>query len=235
MIATIVLVAALIVGGWWAYTAYRDRQSDYASDASAAQEQLVATTRNLARQLRSEQRHSKKLSEELAFLKRSREIDGTACEMVKTSLTNLQQENASLREQLAFYRGIVSPEQAASGLRVYDFKVSSHAHGTREYDFELLLVQSAHHSHTVRGTAHVELNGLQGGTSKTYALSALMRPDTAPLDFSFKYFQELSGQFTLPEGFRPVRVHVALSPSDGQAEVTQVYSWGNVEQRGVEE
>ncbi|TAM11812.1 MAG: hypothetical protein EPN72_08070 [Nevskiaceae bacterium] len=235
-VAIVGAVAVLTVGGWWAYTTYQDGAARGQSDASTVQDGLAATTRDLARQLHAEQRHGKKLAEELAFLKRSEEIDGTACKMVKASLTNLQKENANLREQLAFYRGIVTPEQASNGLRVYDFKVSPHGSAGRGYDFELLLVQSEHHSRTVQGTAQVKLSGLQGVVPKDYSLTNLMRPNTAPLSFSFKYFQELSGQFALPAGFRPVRVHVTLTPAEGgQAEVTQVYSWTNVEQRSAEE
>lgn len=230
-----VVVVLVGVGAWWLYGYAQHLALAGVHSAGRRSQQVESNNRKLARQLRSTRNQNAKLAGDLAYMKRSQQIDGGACTLVKKSLANLQQENSNLREQLAFYRGIVSPKQSAAGLRIYDFKVSQHGHAAREYDFELLLVQSLHHNRVVRGQAVVQIEGLQGTKPKTYQLTDLMvgKPDV--FSFSFKYFQELDGHVRLPAGFRPVRVTVMLNPRGKDPSVTHTYDWSKVQQGTSEE
>src|SRR5690606_11397000 len=86
-------------------------------------EQLRNERRGLVRDLRAARDEVKRLEEQAVYIQRSQEIDEQACSAVRESLTQLQAEVSDLREQLAFYRGIVAPEQSRAGVRVYEFKV----------------------------------------------------------------------------------------------------------------
>lgn len=194
-----------------------------------------ADQRATARKLRALTQRNGQLSAQLAYLKRSGQVDSDACNLVQQSLGSLQKQNSDLREQLAFYRGIVSPQQSATGLRVYDFKLAPHAGQPRSYDFELLLVQSLHHNRSTRGEARLRIDGLQGKVARHLDIGTRDGGKADDLTFSFKYFQELDGRFQLPSGFRPLRVTVNLVSAGAQPVVSQGYDWSKVIQTAQKE
>lgn len=184
----------------------------------------------LSRQLNDSKGENKKLMDQLAYARQSARIDSEACALVKKSLAGMQQEDSSLREQLAFYRGIASPEQSSEGLRVYDLKISPQPQTVGSYNFELLLIQPMHHNHPVKGRARLAVSGLQDGQARTYRFSRLLVGGRKILLFSFKYFQELDGSIQLPKGFRPLRVTVTLQQLDRKPRVDESFDWLKVEQ-----
>jgi hypothetical protein len=50
------------------------------------------------------------------------------------------------------------------------------------------------------------------------------QPAPAPLEYSFKYFQQVEGDVLLPPGLQPVRVVARLQPQGG-AVVEQSFTW----------
>lgn len=184
----------------------------------------------LSRQLQAERTKIHKLSNQLAYAQRSGQIDEAACSMVKKSLAGMQKEEAGLREQLAFYRGIASPQQSSQGLRVYDFKVSPDSTGHGAYDFALLLIQPMHHHHLVTGRAFITVSGLQAGRPRSYRLAKILVGGSKSLLFSFKYFQELDGRIQLPVAFNPLRVRVSLRQGKRRPPIEESFDWSKVEQ-----
>ena len=184
----------------------------------------------LSRQLKASQGENKKLMDLLAYARQSTRIDSEACTLVKKSLAGQQQEDSNLREQLAFYRGIASPQQSSEGLRVYDLKISPQLQAAGSYNFELLLIQPMHHNHPVKGRAKLAVTGLQDGKARTYRFARLLVGGRKSLLFSFKYFQELDGSIQLPKGFRPLRVTVTLQQADRKPRVDESFDWSKVEQ-----
>src|ERR1043166_1476454 len=88
-----------------------------AHDADAGPSQIIRADRDrIARDLREAMSRNEQLQQEVADLQRGRDIDRQAGVDVQKSLAAEQQEVASLREQLAFYRGVVSPQALQSGL-----------------------------------------------------------------------------------------------------------------------
>lgn len=222
------LATVLVLIGWAMYCYIRPGLSMNVRHLVQERNQLRAKNRSLGKQLQAAKQSSRHAEDQLVYIKRSGQIDANACQMVKKSLSGLQQQNADLREQLAFYRGIVSPKQSSEGLRVYDFKVTPNPHKAGRYDYELLLIQPMHHDHTVRGQARLVISGMLDGAAKRYVLSALSVSGKRSLDFSFKYFQEFDGSIALPGGFRPMRVAVTLAPSDGKTDIKQTYDWNKI-------
>lgn len=228
----VVATAVLALAGWALYSYTRATTVSDFERARSERDQLRDDNRDLARRLRAARDDNGKLRDQLAYIKRSEQIDGDACKLVKQSMAGMQQENSSLREQLAFYRGIVSPKQSSEGLRVYDLKMTRHRgdKNENEYDFELLLIQPMHHDQSVSGNPDIALNGLQDGKRRRLPLASVIFTGDKNLVFSFKYFQELDGSFRLPAGFRPIRVTVTLTPKDNQPKVEQSYDWSKIEQ-----
>ena len=49
--------------------------------------------------------------------------------------------------------------------------------------------------------------------------------DTREPSFRFKYFQQLEGYLTLPEGFSPTRLLVTLEENGKKSPVVRHYNW----------
>ena len=150
------------------------------------------------------------LKQEVAILETNREVDRESYREVEVSLVTLQSKIQEQRDAIAFYRGIVSPSDGNSGLRVQDLKFSR---GTteREFNVRLVLVQAMKHDRKVSGDVNLSIVGDQNGTETTYAFSQLL-PEDADRSwvFSFRYFQNFDRQLVLPDGFTPERINVEV-------------------------
>lgn len=218
----------LALGGWALYSYTRATTVSDFERARLERDQLMEDRRSLARDLRSSRAEADKLRDQVAYLTRSQEIDGNACSALKQSVSELQAEASDLREQLAFYRGIVSPKESQAGVRVYDFKVS-HSSQAGAWRYDLVLIQSVHHDKRVGGALEIVFEGVKGSEKQSLKLSELNADERKNLVFSFKYFEEFSGTFRLPEGFKPLRATVRLEPDgDADATVEDEYDWGKI-------
>ena len=227
--ALICVVTVVVLAGAWALYAYtRTTTVSEFEQIRAEREELAVQRQKLASQLRASQAEVTQLKEQLVFMERSQEIDRTACESVKGSLKTLQSELSQLQEQVAFYRGIVSPGESRAGVRVYEFSVGrSPVAGVHRY--ELVLIQSVRHDRRIKGKVEMTVHGIQGGQMTALPMSELALNSDKNLVFSFKYFQEFSGEFRLPEGFRPVRVMVSVDPDGSRNKrIDNDYDWKQI-------
>ena len=166
------------------------------------------------------------LNQEVALLKEHSDIDRMAYKEVEVSLTALQAKIQEQRDAIAFYRGIVSPSDRNSGLRVQDMKVTR-GKAEREFNVRLVLVQVMKHDRKVSGDVHLSVEGIQNGVDTTYAFTQLL-PEQAEKRwaFSFRYFQDFDRQLVLPDGFTPERVHVEVrSRTRSIASIEESFVW----------
>lgn len=223
------VTAAIAIGAWALYSYTRATTVSDFESARAARQALESERRDLMRQLRDSRSEAQKLREQLVFLQRSQDIDEQACATVRESLVELQSEVSDLQEQVAFYRGIVSPGESRVGVRVYDFKVHPvEPEGAMRY--ELVLIQSVRHDRRVKGRVEIKIQGTRDDQAASVSLGEVETDSSRKLLFSFKYFQEFSGEFRLPEGFEPLRVTIAVI-ADGteQGGVEDVYDWDKIQ------
>lgn len=165
------------------------------------------------------------LRERIALLERSSEIDREARDQVQANLSSMQDEVLELREELAFYRGIVSPEDAQAGLRIQSFTLSS---GPAEdlYRFRLVLIQAIKHDRRATGRVEVVVHGVRNGEPASFPLQDLAAGETEELSYSFKYFQDFEGSLRLPSGFSPARVDIAVLPAGRAADaIRRTIEW----------
>jgi hypothetical protein len=227
------VTAAVLAGGWGLYSYTRSHTVSDFERAQTERDRLRLENRDLSQKLRAALGENQQLKDQAAYQSRSQEIDGSACTAVKQSLSALQAESADLREQLGFYRGIVSPNEALAGVRVFEFKVGPNKQapaGTWKY--ELVLIQSVRHDKRVDGDLAVSFEGLHGSSKQTVKLSDLATDGNKNLVFSFKYFQEFSGSFRFPEGFKPLRATVTLQ-GDSTPRIDDDYDWNKIMQESL--
>lgn len=199
------------------------------STAGFDYQQLKMTYEKVQQQLFETDQEVAELRESNAVLKKSADIDKKAYSDVDATLKNLQAEILELKEQVAFYRGIVSPTQNAAGLNITSFRLNKLADDS-SFHFKLVLTQVKQNNRTIRGKANIMINGLLNGESKKLDVAQLMGKSKRDLSLRFKYFQTIEGDVVLPEGFVPSQVMVDLKPvGRGQSAISQTYNWMDVQ------
>ncbi len=166
------------------------------------------------------------LKQEVALLETNREVDRESYREVEESLSALQAKIQEQRDAIAFYRGIVSPSDGNSGLRVQDLKVTR-GKEEREFNLRLVLVQAMKHDRKVAGDVNLSIAGSQGGVDTTYNFDQLL-PDDADKKwaFSFRYFQNFDRQLVLPDGFTPERITVEVrSRTRSISSIEESFAW----------
>jgi hypothetical protein len=185
----------------------------------AALKEQVAQQRTAADELRRQ----------IAIFDTSRRIDQETYSQIQSNLADLQARIQTQEEELMVYRGIVSPQDGVSGLRIQSLSVVP-ADGTRHFVVRLVLVQAIVHSRRVSGTVKLQLEGVQDGRMTVLDAADLV-PDKATYDmaYEFRYFQGLESELLLPAGFEPGRFRVEIAPNDAHAEkVQQTFEWTDV-------
>ena len=167
------------------------------------------------------------LRDSLARAERSLQMDQTAYQDLDRSLKASSQAIVRLREELNFYRNIISPPNKKSGLHIQSLKLEAAGDddttATSKYHYKMVLIQALKHDRKISGKARFEINGVQGGKNTTIRF-----PQAAdkPIRFNFKYFQDLEGQIELPQNFEPrtIKVNVTSRGRNAQS-IEQIYPW----------
>lgn len=149
------------------------------------------------------------LSEQVTILERTRMIDNDSAEEVRASLVGLQTEILELREEVDFYRGIISPEDRQAGLEIQSFKLSEGGEKGL-YHYDLVMTQVLINQRLVSGSVKIFVQGVQNGAPVTLDFKKLSPNNSVTESFQFRYFQALAGDIRLPEGFvaRAIQVEV---------------------------
>lgn len=226
--AMLIVFAVPMLYGFARSAAVHDTQA-----MSSEIERANADRDRVARQLRETLTRTDQLQQDVADLQRGRDIDRQACLDVQKSLAGEQQEVASLREQLAFYRGVVSPQALQSGLHVNELRISA---GSQPggYHFDLVLVQAARQEHRAKGRAELRVIGRDATAQRSLGLADLAQGG-GDLSYSFRHFQELGGEFRLPAGFHPSRAVVTLMPEGAdRPHVEEEFDWAKIYDKSTE-
>lgn len=216
-------VAALVCSG----LLYQFAQSQVECDLTTSHA-LMRQQRDLQEEMRSLREQNQELAEEVVRSQRGNQIDDAATAEMQETLKSQQGEIAEMKEQLAFFRGIVEPEESAAGLRIQRLVVWP-GKEDRVFHFSLVLIQSVRNENKVSGRVKISTQGVSGGSAKTIDLAGLMLKPRPSLGFKFRYFQEINGAFRLPKGFDPGKVDIKVTRSDSDSlKVSESYGWQQV-------
>ncbi len=165
-----------------------------------------------------------RLRDQVAVLQRSGQIDRESARDAQQQLKVYQGDKLKLEQELALMRGVLSGGDA-NGIRVQDLKLQRGAE-PRVYRYQFMLTHLTKDAETATGNVYVSVRGSQDGAARDLGLADLTPDGVDSLNMRFKYFQNLSGQIRLPEGFAPRRFVVSIKPtSKSHASVTQVFDW----------
>ena len=168
-----------------------------------------------------------KLEAELVDAQLSSNVQRNASNSLRQDLTDAHNDRARLREEVTFYKGLMSPSSMADGLQVAELELLP-ADGERQFRYQLLLTQIALRRSFIAGDVRVDVIGrfadAKGDDQAVLSLTELAELKTYPLKFRFRYFQDLAGQIALPEGFEPQHLLVTANES-GKAPLQVSFEW----------
>lgn len=169
------------------------------------------------------QKENKKLGEQITMLERTQLIDKEAYDGVRDNLKLLQEEILELREEVDFYRGIVSPSERLAGLNIQAFKIDP-AGEQGLYHYSMVMTQVLKNDRVVRGAVKVFLQGVQDGEPLNLPFKDISPNKSVNSAFRFRYFQKMEGDIRLPDGFVPRTVQVELTPK-GRKKISKSFPW----------
>jgi len=218
---TILIIIACVIGAWAAFTWGYNR-------AGYENELLIQQQDGLVDQIEHLSEKNSKLRNKYTHLERSTFLDKQAFSDVDTTLHDLQDEILELKEEIAFYRGIVSPVETASGLNITSMEVISLGNNSG-YHFKLVLTQVMKNDKTVKGKASLSVDGILDGTQKTLSLKQLSGGHIKQLKLKFKYFQNFEGDIVFPKNFIPSRLIVNIYPKGkGRSRIKKTFRWSDI-------
>ena len=157
----------------------------------------------------------------LARAQRTLQMDQSAYQELDRALKASAQEIVKLREELNFYRNIISPVDKKAGLRIQSLAIEPIGKSS-QYRYKLVLIQALKHDRSIRGKARIEISGMQAGKDTVVTFPQASEKSIA---VNFKYFQDIEGKFELPRDFKPRQVKVTVNPVGSTQDIEEVYAW----------
>lgn len=184
----------------------------------------VAREREMLQQALAEQKDkSRQQGAQMAVLERTRIIDSRTYDVVRSDLKQMQEEILELREEVEFYRGIVSPRERQAGLDIQTFKIEP-ADEERLYYFELVMSQVLKNDRFVKGVVKLVVHGVQDGEPLSLDFRDISPNKSVGRNLSFRYFQRMNGEIRLPKGFVPRNIMIEMVPQKRKA-VSKTFDW----------
>lgn len=214
VVALALLVAGLAyTGGYWQGLRQNFHLLDQRSDLRT---QVAELEKNL-----------QQLQEETAVLRHGSEVERKASEQVRLENIKLQNRVSELKEAVSFYKGIMSPEGDARGLRIQRLELTQMPDAGR-FRFKVVVTQVADNADAIAGTIRINLVGMREGVTETLSFDRIAAdPATGEgLPFNFRFFQDISGEILVPAGFTPEQVEViAQAKGRKAAKLDRRFDW----------
>ena len=218
-LAVIVVLTVSLLLAAWVFDAGR-RIAGYDSDESA-------------REIQNLSRHVMELDAELTKLRSlagsgesNLQIERATLQQLSRQVRALEQENQSLKEDLAFFEGLMPAASAANepGVRIDRLKILPGI-SPGEYRYRMLVLNNGgKQAKELKGAVQFVVKALQDGKESTIILPPAGDEDGQRFRFEVKYFLRLEGVFSVAPGLEVRSVEVRLL-QDGVIRTKQTVSF----------
>lgn len=155
---------------------------------------------------------------QLRSLEERTDIRLKECSIIQAASERLQEDNqellaslALLEDRMAFLKRLATPQAASNPLSVEQFELLP-AKLPDHVRYRLLVTRGSAGATT---SASVSVTASAGGRE--------IKLDMPAPRFQFRYYQQFSGEWALPAGFKPERVDIQVSSAGGS--ITRRYKW----------
>ena len=222
----VIMLLPIVIIGWLIY--------DFGTQQGGFQQALnIDNSLEVEKYIRQLEKDNKLLVEELAKAQRNSVIDSTASQQIQLGLAAKENEIRELKEELSFYKSVVSPQGQEKGLNINSFSLQSSPGNPQLVKFQLVLTQIGNNNRPAKGMVVIRLQGKEGDAQKTLewwdirSESNVGRPS-----FNFKYFERIEGDILVPSSFSAENILIKVLPeSDRLSSIQQSYSWQTIVQK----
>ena len=165
-------------------------------------------------------------------LERNNHIEKDANRQVKETIVKLQDEILQLNQEVALYRGFVSPEKSKRRLVIQ--KLYFVRKGENVYNYSVFVSVKGKNTRIVRGIMKISFDGQKDG--KPYSIkmgNMVVSKANKKFKLGFKYYQEFAGTIKLPEGFAPSTLRIQVVPNSSRlVNIDKTVDWASVNSEG---
>jgi len=144
--------------------------------------------------------------------------------LLRESERQRQDEIASLRADLAFYRRLGGANGSQAALAVHHMELQATG-SPRVHLLVFTLTQNLRWASSIAGRIQLGVDGIQDGVARHLDSKQLLAETAESLTFQFKYFQQFERLITLPEGFVAKRLTIRLRSGSLGSAVEQTMQW----------
>jgi|TARA_B110001454_G_scaffold171572_1_gene162436 hypothetical protein len=211
------LFIAAVAGGCFFAGQYASLNERHAlnEERDQLQEQIIAADQEI-----------RGFRQRVGALEKGGEVDRQAAEGIRQTVKSLKAQVATLEEEVSFYKGIMAPSGQDKGLRISKIDILPLDQASK-YRYSIMMTQVADNTSYIKGLAAVNFVGTEAGKRKIIPLRDIDKNvNELGVKFSFRYFQEIAGEVTLPASFNVEQVQVVLQSSGNKAQrVEETIEW----------
>jgi hypothetical protein len=188
-----VSAGALVVAvGWTTYDYGMELAGFRSSEAASALAKLEQQIHERDSQLAG-------LHSQVAAAERQMQIERATYGALANQVKSLSEENAGLREDLAFFQSLMAAGSKEGAVSINRFRVQPESL-PGEYRYRLLLVQTGQRMKEFQGKLQFVLNLEQGDRKVALTLPREGENDRKDYQVSFRFFQRVEGTFKVAPG-----------------------------------
>lgn len=174
-------------------------------------------------QVSSLQEQVGQLTRDVAVAQRASQVSENAMLAVKQTLFEMDRQLSDQAEEVNFYRRLLDAGSSVRGLAVHEFEVIP-TPSPQVFGYRLVLTQNLKKTRKVEGQVSLAVRGIVDDRAATLEAASLGLTEAGKA-FEFKYYQQINGRITLPEGFVPLETLVTARVKDSKRTVEQVITW----------
>lgn len=160
----------------------------------------------------------------IAVLEREVDVMRGANALLRESERERQDEIADLQADLEFYRRLGGASGSQAPLAVHYLELQA-TQSPRVYRLIFTLTQNLRWAAVISGRVELGLDGIQDQAAVRLTARQLLPAEAQPIQFRFKYFQQIERLLTLPEGFAPGLLTVRLKATGLRQPVERSAQW----------
>lgn len=211
------MMAAVAAAVWWiVVNSYR------VAGASVDEVQKRITT--LTEQNAALQHELESARSSLVDRDRQLQVEKAAQGELARTVAQLQEENASLRDDLGFLRKLMSSGTTPEGVAISDLRIEPDGSPTG-YRYRILLTQGGQRKQDFKGRIQLVAHVLRGSDQASFTVPDASSPASSNA-LDFRFYQKVEGRFSVPDGasLRSVDVRVLALPG-GQVKLSRTVNF----------
>lgn len=181
------LGAVALYAGWAAY------QSDFVLP-HFLRDDTAPTIAQLKETIARQEREIVELRARALRAEGQRPLGSASSDDLVREIKSLTEQNAALKEDLAFFQTLLPAGSGTSGIVVERFRVEKEAL-PGEYRYRLFLLQSGQRERDFQGRLQLVVNVVERGATRALVVPAESERDARDHQLKFRFFQRVEGTF----------------------------------------